>query len=645
MIRQFEMPWRPAYEFYAAVGWATALLFLFIGAIAANLPTGPFWYMAAVAIFFLLLNAKNAWYIWSVKFSLSGVGVDYLPVGELKKIVDKAPNKVWLGYGFDWKPEHTQRIYELKKIDPANFFPPTGFLRVVEYLQGRKIAALDKDSIGAPWIHGVEPNEIEVDMALDNLIGNTLIVGTTRCGKTRLLDVLSAQFIFRPNASLIVFDPKGDIELQQNIKRAAKEAGREKDFSSFHLAYPSSSIRIDPLKNYNNVSELASRVASLMPNESGAGDAFTAFAWDVSNAILLGLVEVGDKPTLLKLRQYVESGVETLLARCLPAYFVRVSSEFMPDWKKKSAEYISRAIKRGPDGAMPARDATSKEILAGMLMMYETLYKPANKRSEAIESLASTYKHDVTHYGKMLANFKPLLAMLTTGEIGELLSPDPTNINDERLVTDMMSLTNSVGIVYIGLNALADKTVASAVGAMLLSDLTAVAAARYNFRSEKQNKDSPIYLLVDEAAQVVNDPYIQMLNMSSGAGFVNLAATQTISDFSVRLGSEEKARQMLGNFNNQIALRSKDKTTQEFITEAFGNSYVYSMQTTKGTNSSTEKNIAHFAGAISERVSETLEELFPMELLGMMPNWQYIASISGGRLVKGRVPILTGNRT
>ncbi|TJH04792.1 hypothetical protein C9161_27800, partial (plasmid) [Escherichia coli] len=34
-------------------------------------------------------------------------------------------------------------------------------------------------------------------------------------------------------------------------------------------------------------------------------------------------------------------------------------------------------------------------------------------------------------------------------------------------------------------------------------------------------------------------------------------------------------------------------------------------------------------------------DLFPAQLLGMLPNLEYIAKISGGTIVKGRLPILT----
>jgi conjugal transfer pilus assembly protein TraD len=34
-------------------------------------------------------------------------------------------------------------------------------------------------------------------------------------------------------------------------------------------------------------------------------------------------------------------------------------------------------------------------------------------------------------------------------------------------------------------------------------------------------------------------------------------------------------------------------------------------------------------------------DLFPQHLLGHLPNFHYIASIAGGRVIKGRLPIIT----
>lgn len=45
-------------------------------------------------------------------------------------------------------------------------------------------------------------------------------------------------------------------------------------------------------------------------------------------------------------------------------------------------------------------------------------------------------------------------------------------------------------------------------------------------------------------------------------------------------------------------------------------------------------------GNQAERLMEEEAELFPSALLGMLPNLEYIAKISGGKIIKGRLPIL-----
>ena len=62
---------------------------------------------------------------------------------------------------------------------------------------------------------------------------------------------------------------------------------------------------------------------------------------------------------------------------------------------------------------------------------------------------------------------------------------------------------------------------------------------------------------------MVNDPFIQLLNKGRGAGLRLTIATQTFAAFAARTGSEAKARQVLGNINNLIALRVLDAETQQ----------------------------------------------------------------------------------
>jgi conjugal transfer pilus assembly protein TraD len=433
---------------------------------------------------------------------------------------------------------------------------------------------------------------------------------------------------------VICIDPKGDQPFETSIKAACRHANRETDYTRVHLAFPGDSIRIDPLKNYTNPSDLASRIAALMPG-GDKSSSFRDFAWNVLNAIVLGMIDIGEKPTLVKIRSYVDNGVADLLARVTLRYYDEVLPQ---NWEMDVSNY-ARTVKQGKGKSAEDGELLVRQSLNLLLGYYLDVLVPRGFHNEAVESLSTIYKHDSAHYSKMIANLIPILGMLTTGELGPLLSPDPRDVSDPRPMSDLQALIRSNAVVYIGLDSLANKSISTAVGSMLLSDLTSVAASIYNYASQ-DGVAKKVFLIVDEASEVVNEPYIQILNKSSGANFINIAAAQTVPDFAARFESMDKARQMLGNFNNLYAMRIKDRVTQDFVIETFGQTYVYSKQVIMGTTSSTEKNITHFTGSMQERVTETLDDMFPPDLLGQLPNWQYIGSVSGGRIIKGRLDII-----
>lgn len=633
LLRQFEMPWRTAYEAYAALAWLTCLIGLYYAWHTTPFPDAPFYYLSATAAGFLLFNLIRAWEIWRLKWSLGGKGISFITDdGLAEKVKVGDGQSMWFGKGFDWTPLHTQRVYEIKRADPEQFYPPRPMMWLMEQWTGEQVGANTEDFIGAPWIHGINGSEEDLFVPIQNLIGNSLLVGTTRCGKTRMLELVASMAI-ELGYVVISIDPKGDVDYDKSLRAACKKAGRETDYVKFHLAFPGDSVRVDPLKNYTNPSDLASRIAALMPG-GDKSSSFRDFAWGVLNAICLGMLATGEKPTLVGIRSYVDNGVAELLMRVTLKFFDHV---LPPNWEIDVAAY-ARTLKhaKGKKGAEDG-EVLVRQSLHLLLDYYVEIIVARGLRDEAIEALATIYKHDSQHYGKMIANLVPVLGMLTTGELGALLSPNPRDINDHRPMTDLASLIRANAVVSIGLDSLANKTISSAVGSMLLSDLTSVAAAFYNYGYAGKK----VFLIVDEAAEVVNDPYIQMLNKSAGAGFINMAAIQTIPDLAARFESMDKARQMLGNFNNLVAMRIKDRVTQDFVTETFGETYVYTKQVIHGTSSSTEKTITHFTGSVQERVTEALEDVLPTDVLGQLPNWQYIAAVSGGRLIKGRLPIVT----
>jgi len=187
------------------------------------------------------------------------------------------------------------------------------------------------------------------------------------------------------------------------------------------------------------------------------------------------------------------------------------------------------------------------------------------------------------------------------------------------------------------LDSLPDPAVASAVGAIFLADAAAYGGMRYNLGGDRR-----ISVFVDEVANVVNRPLIEILNKGAEAGIYTTCAMQTLADLVQRLGSEEAARMALGNLNNLVALRSKDRPTQDFIVETFGKTTIHS--TRVGLNVGIDSHLVDFSSGYSKQVSETTEERVPADVIGKLPNLQYFASISG-RLIKGRALIIDPGNT
>lgn len=438
---------------------------------------------------------------------------------------------------------------------------------------------------------------------------------------TRLYENIIVQAVLRGD-TVVIIDPKGDAELAEIAKNACELAGRPDAYIEFNPAHSSRSIRLDPLRNWNNVTELASRIASLMPSEGN--DSFVQMAWKAVYAVSEALVYVDQMPNLMKLRRYIEGGPEKLMEQALRAFYQR----HVPHWESLIAPIMQRAR----DGKLQSKVIASPELLA-----YMHFYKneiPEDRRAPELEGLMAMVEHNREHLGKILASLVPLLVMLTAGEIGKMLSPDQNDITDERPIFDTKKVCNGHHVLYLGLNSLSNATVGSAVGSMVLADFASVAGDRYNYGNGAKDK---IHLLVDEAAEVVNNPLIQILNKARGAGFVTYLAAQTLPDFIARMGDEAKARQILGNCNNVVSLRVRDRMTQDFIVETFGETDIQKVSRGLSSGVRPDGDDVTKNTNITKTLQEETVEIFPADMLGKLPNLEYMGFFAGGRLVKGRL--------
>lgn len=610
---------RPIYEGVALATWVGAAIASTGIASLSAANVWPIWWAAGFAGGMGGLRGYQTMKVMNRKFSLVGKGICFITTEEMLNRAGNSKENVWMGKGFTWAQQHAQASYDMLRVDPAKIPPPDWMRNLYNKYSSEPLAS--KDARGLGWIHGIESREEDIILKLADFEGHTQILGTNGSGKTRLLELLVTHAIHRGDV-VIAVDPKYDTDLIKRMKKESERAGR--NFFKFSTVEPSTSCRIDALANFSEVSQLATRLASLLTSQPQL-DNFVAFSWTTMNNIAQALYFLDSRTTIQKIRQSVEGGVENIMQAVLETHFTRV----VPDtWQADVAPIVTRLDK--------------KNVPNPRLMAYIEYYEGFVERrfpENAVGGLLATFKHDREHFGKMIASLSPLLSMLTSGSLKDILSPDPFDITDERPITNLQRIIDNNGVLYVGTNSLQDKVTSNAVCSLLASDAAATAGAIYGYKQNEAKRR--VTLIIDEANVALNEALVEILNKGRGAGIDVIMSTQTVADYTSKLGSLPRARQVMGNCNNILALRTIDDETQDFVVgKIFVDTWIRSKQTSFTSTSSTEKAFVHYSGGVSQRESEALLPAFPPRLLGKLPNWQYVASFSGKPPIKGRVPIL-----
>ena len=254
----------------------------------------------------------------------------------------------------------------------------------------------------------------------------------------------------------------------------AKRAGRTKDFYMFHLGFPQVSARYNAIGNFSRITEVATRIANQLPSE-GNSVAFKEFAWRFVNIIARALVALGRRPDYHQVRRYIND-IEPLFVEYARECLSRSDLE---TWAAEVEELASKISERNLPAALRGRH---REAIA--LMRYlqaQDLYDPV------LDGLVSAFKYDKTYFDKIVSSVGPLMEKLTTGKIAELISPDYFDNNDNRPIFEWLDVIRRKGIVYVGLDALTDTTVASAVGNSMFADLVSVAGHIYKHGVQDPN--------------------------------------------------------------------------------------------------------------------------------------------------------------
>lgn len=585
------------YDAWSVSVWAIAIPFVFALAWINDTEWSTAALLVTPGVLLTLYHAPRAWLFHRGQLK-TGSGVEFMTIGELVEWVKNHPGRIYLGKGFPWTREQAGKA---KQLENSGYIGDEG--------------NDDGQTIGVPWMHALG-NPVDVSISEKQTEGHVLIYGTTGAGKTRMLDLVTSQAIIRDEA-VLVFDPKGDRDLRDKLKRTCEAVGQPERFVMIHPGFPEAGIRINPLSNFTRGSELSSRIASLISSETGS-DPFTAFSEMVLKNIINGMLLVGEKPSLVAINSYMTNGVQSLAKGALVEWCQR----HMPDWEARAKAYT-----RNAKGEKARVDA--------MVNFYrEEVRKHAP--SSDLDNLLNLYEHDREHMQKMVTSLMPVLASLTAGEIGPLLSPDPDDTSDPREIGDLARLIENGSVFYIGLDTLPDRTVGAAIGSMILADLAAFAGDRYNY----SERNAPVNVLVDEVSEIINDPMLRVLNKARGAGVQVMLATQTFPDIIKRLGSAAGAQQAIGNTNSTIAMRLRDQMTKREVSGALPKVMIPQVSRSMSTRVDEERALSAAGGNVSESWSMREIELVSPSWLGKLPNFEYYAELAGGKVIKGKIPIL-----
>lgn len=649
-----EVLLRPAVELYTVAICTCAALLSLVA--PWSLALDPLVGAGAALAFGLLgaLRLRQAWTIVRYRRNLRRLpryvmASRDVPVSQLR---------LFIGKGFRWDQRHTHRLMQTYRPEFRRFVDPTPLWQSARRLEARlefapfPLRALPRLTAwdhwlnpvrplppvgGLPRLHGIEPHEVDVTLPLGERVGHSLVLGTTRVGKTRLAELFITQDIRRQNAQgehevVIVFDPKGDADLLKRMYVEARRAGRDGEFYLFHLGWPDISARYNAVGRFGRISEVATRIAGQLSGE-GNSAAFREFAWRFVNIIARALVELGQRPDYLLIQRHVIN---------IDALFMEYAAQFFARAEPKAWEVIVQLEARLNDKNIP-RNMMGREkrvIAIEQYLSQVRVYDPV------LDGLRSAVRYDKTYFDKIVASLLPLLEKLTTGKIAQLLAPDYADLTDPRPIFDWMQIIRKRAVVYVGLDALSDAEVAAAVGNSMFSDLVSVAGHIYKFGVDDSlpgaasGSKVPINVHADEFNELMGDEFIPMVNKGGGAGIQVTAYTQTLSDIEARIGNRAKAGQVVGNFNNLFMLRVRETATAELLTKQLPRVEVYSTSVMSGaTDSSDPHGNTAFTSSTQDRISSTSVPLIEPAHIVALPKGQAFGLTEGGNLWKIRMPL------
>lgn len=522
----------------------------------------------------------------------------------------------WIGDGFLWEQSQCLKAHELGRCDMNRVYRkavtgealkhfilhPGQWLHPLKNgLEILKIQRRVADSNGFPWIHAIEPSE-HVMVPEDDIFKHVLVVGSSGSGKTCFLQSVIAQAI-QKEWEVLVVDPKGDDGLMNVIGTFSELCGRE--FKFFSVSNTEESTPINLMANFGRGGELAPRLASVLQG-GGDSEAFRKMSESAARAVIGGMLLLEEKPTCKLI-------YDRLMDR------VSFANRVLTRWLTMKLEIQEDDLPKG------RTVETTFEVL-------EAFYRAKGVLSSDVTAVVDLAHKSDEILDKTISGLKDLLAQLTRDDFEHLLSPSAENTT---AFTDTGKLIARNAIFYLRTDALKDSSLAHTLGTLFLTDLASVAGDIYN---RKLTNNKKVLIVVDEASEVCCDAMIALLSKARGAGMGLILATQSIADFTARLGSEAQTNRVLANVMTRFVMRLQDGDSRDFFAEKGPVASIFTKSRSHAVSATSDSVLPQGMNHGERETELPFIPLITPHLLSSLPNGESFAMTSAGYVTKLYMP-------
>lgn len=350
--------------------------------------------------------------------------------------------------------------------------------------------------------------EGQIWIADEDRAGHMGCFGTTRCGKSRLIEGIIEQDI-RKNYSVVVMDPKGDQALFSKFIQVAAECGRLEDVMLLTPIFPDYSVYLDPLCRYFMEEELVSHIHSVLPGkDSPQSEFFTGTAESVSHTIISAL-----------LRLMRSRGENTPLS--------------FDDIKKRIAHDDLRRL------------SESLAMIPG---------------TEDLRSVIDTFTtnpalHD--YYAKISGSLRDALLKLTLGNTGRVIGKARTNPFIERLERGERVL------FFCTLGSMLTSRVSYVVAKVFVSMIQSLAGRIF---ARGSRLSVPLCMHLDEGHTVLYPGIQELFNKAGGANVWIHLYTQSLAQVQQEAGIKP-AQAIIDSLNTWLYFRLNHPETAQHVQE------------------------------------------------------------------------------